>query len=404
MFCRKCGNKLSDDMKFCDRCGVKLAGETDEHIITTSVVPRTEKNLTLIGLTLIGILISGILFGIYYYTTNILPQKKYEQALEYEKEDFSFRAYELYIELGEYKDSANRREVLAKNLERNYQNALAGIENGDYGKAYEIFLTLETYKDSKEQSETVMTVLEEGYLQAIEYFENQEYERAEKLFSEMLSYKESKSYFEKCGDCAIVGHEYFKEYCTDNSVCAVCGDVVQDAKECITKEATCTKAKQCSVCSRVFQEALGHDWGNQYPCLQGTPCIRCGEGAPRHDWYNKNMICTVCNEGLYYDWRLRGPAKEMFEGIWLDEASIDENGARIALQMYSMLSYAVTRMEVTFYDSNENELCYVDLFYNEDIAEYLFTTSREDVYVFKAPKMSFDMIERIDSIYIETNL
>lgn len=393
MFCRKCGNELPEQAKFCDKCGTKLVKEKEGEITGKSCTSLKKY----IGVAVcFGVITIVSLTGLSYYTTVLIPEKKYKQAIEHEKKGEFYQAYELYMQLGVYEDSLERGERLSDTFEKEYLKAFDYAADERYVLAYQIFSVLGEYKDSVENRDKMLEKIEEIYQQAVTYFENEEYEKAEKLFEEIKEYKESSEYIKKCGDCDVVGHDYYKQYCIDNSVCLICNTVLEDATECVPGTATCVEEQRCTNCDRVMQAALGHDWGNQYPCLEGTPCVRCGANAPNHDWFNESGICTICGASIFNGWVLSGARNYTIEEIRLEEKSRDMS-AYVVVQFYVEKWYELYDLKIEFFDSSYRTVWEIE-FDEDNIVDYLFETSRDNVYVLKTPEMLRPLIEEIAEV------
>ena len=129
--------------------------------------------------------------------------------------------------------------------------------------------------------------------------------------------------------------------CTDNSVCTVCGEVLESAKghsynvtvveptctesgytvhECVNcgdkytdseveanghtagEDATCTKPQICTVCGETLKSENGHTPGNAPTCTQAQTCVVCGEelaAALGHDMVHNEATEATCTEEGY---------------------------------------------------------------------------------------------------------
>lgn len=77
--------------------------------------------------------------------------------------------------------------------ETKYQKALDLIENGKYDDAEDIFYDIYGYKDSISQKERIKEL---KYKKAIELFENDDYNQAKSIFNQLYNYKDTKKYLE----------------------------------------------------------------------------------------------------------------------------------------------------------------------------------------------------------------
>lgn len=148
----------------------------------------------------------------------------YRKAVSLTEKGELEQAYELFTQLGDYKDSSDRLtkcgyslaktamdeeeyEKAAEYLEslEGYKNsdkllrqckyhiASETMENGDYDSALELFAELDDYEDSQEM------LVECRYLKALDLFERKEYEEARAEFITLGQYKDCVHYDIACG-------------------------------------------------------------------------------------------------------------------------------------------------------------------------------------------------------------
>lgn len=126
-------------------------------------------------------------------------------------------AADLYGNIYFFKDSTKKKndaEELAKKAEANiekaaqnqttYEEAIGLFESGAYSKAMELFLSLGEYKDSKSYTEQCQAAMDRvkrnAYQQAIEAYSNGSYFEAIVQFEVLEDYGNSQDYIEKCYD------------------------------------------------------------------------------------------------------------------------------------------------------------------------------------------------------------
>ena len=122
----------------------------------------------------------------------------YKEAMElYEDESYE-RARELFVELGDYENSAEMVNQC------DYQLALEHMEDGEYEEAKALFVELDTFEDSAEK------VVECNYEIAQAALEAGEYQQAYELFLELGDYKDSAEMAKECRnkeiDALLQGH------------------------------------------------------------------------------------------------------------------------------------------------------------------------------------------------------
>ena len=107
-----------------------------------------------------------------------------------------------FLELGDYRDSAEQAEIAREPLlAQSYDEAVALYEAGRYEEAYRAFRGLGGYRDCVEQAARCNGRLKAArYDEATSLFEVGRYQEALKLFWLLGGYKESEDYAEKCRD------------------------------------------------------------------------------------------------------------------------------------------------------------------------------------------------------------
>ena len=105
--------------------------------------------LSIIVVIVATILIIGIILGFFV----ILPQVQYNKAVDMMNSGDYAGAYEMFVQLDEYKDSYTRK------YECKYKEAYAAYENEDYKTANEIFSHIGNYEDSDKMAEKSLFML-----------------------------------------------------------------------------------------------------------------------------------------------------------------------------------------------------------------------------------------------------
>ena len=116
----------------------------------------------------------------------VIPSSKYSDAEKFLDENQYLNAVELYEELGDYKDSAE------KALSTRYLLALTELKNKEYKKAYENFFLIIDYEDSLDKRN------ESGYAYATQLFADKKYEEALRVFDVIEEYKDSAELQNQC--------------------------------------------------------------------------------------------------------------------------------------------------------------------------------------------------------------
>ncbi len=130
-------------------------------------------------------------------TKVIIPNQKYNAAVELYNAGKYEDAIEAFTALDGYKDSAEQITE-CKNAEA-YVYAITAMEEGLYDNAITAFTMLDGYKDSAVQIEKCETAIkDEKYAAAIELYTAGKYEDAIAAFSALDGYKDSAAQIEKC--------------------------------------------------------------------------------------------------------------------------------------------------------------------------------------------------------------
>ncbi len=160
------------------------------------------------------------------YTTIVVPKQNYEKAEElFAAENYSI-AYDVYIKLGDYKDSAG------KSKECLYQQAVAYRDVKNWDAANPLFEQIKDYKDSA----TLIHYHNHKVIESVE---------ATCLTS---GYKELKC---DCGEectetVAALGHNYSAATCTEAKTCSRCGKTEGAALGHVIGEITCSRCGKCT--------------------------------------------------------------------------------------------------------------------------------------------------------------
>ena len=109
----------------------------------------------------------------------IIPNNKYNQALEYINNEDYENANSLLSELKDYKDS---EQLIVNNK---YNQALKYLNNKDYDNAYSLISELEAYDNTKQFVDDIK------YNMALEYINNEDYINAAAILQNLGDYKDS---------------------------------------------------------------------------------------------------------------------------------------------------------------------------------------------------------------------
>ena len=117
-------------------------------------------------------------------------ESRYRKAVSLLKPGTYMRAYDEFAELGNYKDSQEKKKQAY--FEDKYEYITALIKQKDYEKADEVFIDSETYKDCPEMLDKIEQLKMRGrYEHAMELMEREDFSQACKIFGELGGYADS---------------------------------------------------------------------------------------------------------------------------------------------------------------------------------------------------------------------
>lgn len=117
--------------------------------------------------------------AVYLVVWQIIPSNKYKEADAFLKSGDRDAAYSAFLELGSFKDSADRAAMIK------YEDGNAALEAGDYDKASELFALIPDYNDSQTKAKEAV------YLKAKRLMDEKSYTEAAELFDSVKEYQDS---------------------------------------------------------------------------------------------------------------------------------------------------------------------------------------------------------------------
>ena len=148
-------------------------------------------------------------------TQVIMPNNKYNEAVNLLESGEYLQAIDLFTELGGHKDSKT------KNRECEYQMAISMMENGHYEEAISIFQNLTGYKDSLDKINECNINMETGeidtlYSRAVELMNNGMYEEALTSFEAISAAKDCSGEIVQCRKMQILSYKVGDTFCLGN--------------------------------------------------------------------------------------------------------------------------------------------------------------------------------------------
>jgi len=221
MECNICGSRIDGGGAYCPTCGAMLGPlrtEIPEQAATLRYDdPRLEQTRqpgtvtytgqpaygvpvsserkkfparTFIAAAAILVLLAAVGFGGYaWYRSN-----QYNKASDAFSAGNYQEAYDGFDKLGDYKDSAARRDESAVWL--SYEAAIDKFEDGDYIEAREAFYDLNGFEDSQYYIDLCENWI--AYEEAQAYYDNEEYQKAYNAFKNLGGFEDSDSKAASC--------------------------------------------------------------------------------------------------------------------------------------------------------------------------------------------------------------
>lgn len=100
----------------------------------------------------------------------------------------------------------------------------------------------------------------------------------------------------------VISHNWTVATCTTAKNCSVCGKTEGNPINHNWAPATCTTAKKCRICWETEGVALGHNWASA-TCQKPKTCKNCGATTGTtldHNWNPTTRVCSTCEEKLVF--------------------------------------------------------------------------------------------------------
>jgi tetratricopeptide (TPR) repeat protein len=204
MFCPNCGKEISDNSKYCNKCGAKINNNEitsiiNENIENSTIIPNSKKirmKKVIIGLILL-IIICGSGFGIYKHVqvknfNNLVKAANIKLNAENYDE-----AIQLYNKALTYRNDSNIQKELAtaqkyKQYQTIYNEGLKLMNSKKYSEAIQKFSkinqnSLKIYNSAQSKiSECKKNIINEDIKAANNAIKNKDYDNANKYINDIL--------------------------------------------------------------------------------------------------------------------------------------------------------------------------------------------------------------------------
>lgn len=183
MFCPKCGNELNPGALFCDKCGTGI-----ENAQGGNGTRESNKMMKGLVIALAGIVVALVVVMIIILANN----KPSNDANPVSENTNTETGTEPVAETAPTESPTPTPEPTLSPEESDYQEAIALLEDKQYGKAAKAFKKLGEYEDSKENYK------KSQYMLGKKYYKSKKYKKAKKIFDNLKTYKSSKKLYNKC--------------------------------------------------------------------------------------------------------------------------------------------------------------------------------------------------------------
>ncbi len=185
-----------EQVEICERKLEEIEQEEERNRIEEEKQARQKIRRKRMTLIIIAAIICAIVAIVVFIDKVIVPEREYQDAVALIDEEKYEEAYERLLAMEGYKDSSEKAEELKTVTipEKKYQDAIALIDEEKYEEAYEKLLALNGYRDSSEKAEELKTVTipEKKYQDAIAWIGEEKYVEAYEQLRALEGYKDSK--------------------------------------------------------------------------------------------------------------------------------------------------------------------------------------------------------------------
>lgn len=187
MFCPKCGNEVRQDEDVCSQCGAVMPLNNQVKGTTIEKSGKKIKKSLIIGIAVgIGVLVA---VGLTLFAF-VIPNTKYNKAVELSENGKFNEALEVFSKLGNYKNS---EEMIQKMY---YDKACDYMDEGLYVEAIGMFNEHNDYSNSQELKQECQNWLD--YEEAAALFDAGNYEQAKSMFVALNNFEESRQFVRDC--------------------------------------------------------------------------------------------------------------------------------------------------------------------------------------------------------------
>ena len=204
MFCRRCGQQLSENMSFCLNCGTPVSvqenpakteimsgpGQKQPEAFQTRAQMMPKKKHTLRTVLIIAGCVLAVCGALVPVLINADLSSRYEKANNLLDSGEAQEAKTVFADLGGYKDAKDMVQAC------DYSSAEQMMDSGSYEEAKAAFSALGNYEDADEQAQKCQNKLD--YNNAVSLKDSGESEQARDIFLSPGSFEDAEAQAQEC--------------------------------------------------------------------------------------------------------------------------------------------------------------------------------------------------------------
>ncbi len=199
MFCRKCGEQLSDSMEICPRCGAPVAAVSNEgDAVGPEIIPQADpvprKKHTLRTVLIIAGCVAAVGAALAFVLINAELNERYQYACDLMDAGDTSEAKAVFAQLGAFEDAKDLVQECQNLID--YNAAKQKLDDGSYEEAKQAFAALGSFEDANKMVQECQNAKE--YNEASSLKESGELASAKDLFLSLGSYEDAKEQALEC--------------------------------------------------------------------------------------------------------------------------------------------------------------------------------------------------------------
>ncbi len=206
MFCRRCGEQLSEGMNFCQKCGVAVSPEQQAPTPATMEIPKQEPGVMGMGqpqtmnaskkthtrrtVLIIAGCVVAVCAVLVPVLINVSLTARYQSACEMLDSGEAEEAKTVFAALGSFSDAKEKTQAC------DYFSAEQMMNGGSYAEAKTAFAALGDFEDADQKAVECQNTLD--YNEAVSLKEDGETEQARDIFLSLGSFEDAQAQGQEC--------------------------------------------------------------------------------------------------------------------------------------------------------------------------------------------------------------